>query len=644
MYTPPLGDTCTAALSGGYLPPAGDALQAHLGETLEVVDGGCELACLYADHVASGCLLRTAIAGGRAESAATFVCVVADERVEAAAEVWRPHAIEATTLVARGAAVSISAAVRMVRGPAVAVDRGCDLVRPEWLEVAGEVGVVLTLAADLVDGGCVLDRRHATLTPIETGCVLVALDASAPGLHQVVSLPATTIDGRVITSLIGLRLMASRDSHAVTGSLDLGDPVEWAAISHGDQVRLTLAGRAVSLRVTDRARVREHGGWRYTVSCESPSTWLDAPHAEPLTTAALSGRAATLAATLAGAVPLTWSTLDWNVPADGLPAAGQTPLALLRSLAAAPGAVCTSTWEGGLVVAPEYPRPVPTWPTAAPDLVVREAAEVLSATDDDDWRGGYDSYLLGAAAAGAESSGDLRLDVIDNDDGSKTLRAAAVPWDGSLTLSHRGGPWVQLSLLGDQTRTETETVQIVDGVGRCRYPVQAILARDWLEHELGALTAAADGQLTSATVGDSLVSVSYTTRARVWTILDPHDEEVMVVAETAGAAAGAGVSVLVTRGSGDRRGEDVVDPLLTAEPVARERGRNLIDAASTRRQIVTLTCPFTALHDHGSLVEVREAADGPWRGMLRGQEVALAVGDDGTPTWDTVLTIERESC
>jgi len=641
-YVPPAGDSAWMQLDGGYAPPAGDQVIFVLGDSLVPVEIGCMVSLASVAPVEQACTVLAAIMSAAAEAGCQVSAVIVSAMVDSGCEVLRPHGIESVSLVVRGSSVPITASLSVVRRAGVVVDREIAVHRQEWQRLDSGVDLVLNMAAALVEAGCVVEREHAPLTPVEVGCVLVALDASAPAMHQVVSLPVVTVAGRVLASIAGLSLRASRDAHAITGSLDLGDPVEWAQITHGDQVHLTLAGRTVALRVTDRTRVREHGDWRYTVSVESPSVWLDAPYAEPLTTTTLSGRAATLAATLAGAVPLTWSTLDWTVPADGLPAAGQTPLALLRALAAAPGAVCTSTWEGGIVVAPEYPLPVPTWASAAPDLVVREAAEVLSATDDDDWRGGYDSYLLGAAATGADG-GDLRLEAIDNDDGSKTVRAAAVPWDGTLALSHRGGPWVQLSLVGDQVRTETETVQIVDGVGRCRYPVQALTGTDWLEHELGALTAAADGQLTAATTGDSLVRVSYTTRARVWTIRDPQDEEVMVVAETAVGGTTSAVSVLVTRGSGTRRGEDLVDPLLTDERVARERGRNLIDAHSTRRQLITLTCPFTTLHDHGSLVEVREAADGPWRGMLRGQEVALAVGDDGTPTWETILAVEREA-
>lgn len=641
-YAPPIGNQIRLQWLAGYVGPGGNALQLGFGLPLTEVGAGLEIPAPYASGIDGGCIIRSAIVEGMVGAAVELATRIFESELDLGVEIYRPHAIESTCLIVRGATSPLTAACLIVRGPGYQVERSCEIVRQEMLQIDSGLVVLRTLAAALVEASCLIDARHAALTPVETGLVLVTLDASAPGLHQVIDLPVVTVGGRILTSIVGLQLSANRDQHAITGSLELSDRAEWAALAEGDALSCTLAGRAVLLRVFDRKRNRTHGDWRHTIELQSPSAWLDAPWAEPLTAATLSGRASTVAASLAGSIPLSWQTVDWTIPADGLPAAGQTPLALLRTLAAAAGAVLCSTWEGELLVAPEYPLPVTAWPTTLPAVLIREADEVLAADDDDDWRGGHNAILVATSSANAQT-GDIRLEAIDNDDGSKTVRAAAVPWDASIRLSHRGGSWVQLALAGDQWREETETVQIVDGQGRTRQPCHQVLASDWLEHELGALAASEDGLITSATAGDSLLAITYRTLARCWTLRDQRQEEVMVVAETDDQAAGAGISVLVTRGAGDRRGADVVDPLLTDVAVARERGRNLIDAGSTRRQIVTLTCPFAELLDHGALVEVREAADGPWRGLLRGQSISLAVADDGAPTWDTVLTIEREA-
>lgn len=652
-YTPPSGDNTWLDLSGEYTPPAGDQAAMVLGDEYVAVDGGCVLWLTYAERVDSGFPLVTAIASSEIESLCAVLTSISSGDIDGGALLVRAEMVEGVCQLVRGEARSITAVCSLVRGNAVPVDGGCVFSR-EWL-VEVDTGWLLAVASvsTEIDGGCVLDCSHLDMTPIEVVFSLATLDGSQASALIETGLPTINLTGTVagvqsplvqtgtLGSLISLQLTASRDQYAVTGSMELADAAEYLACEHGADIEFTMAGKTVRLRVTDRRRSRSHGDWRYTIDLQSPAAWLDAPYADPVTDETMSGAASALATQLAaGVAAITWQTVDWTIPSDGLPSAGQTPLSLLRTLAAAPGAVLGSNWDGGLTVAPEYPLPITAWAGATPAIAISEAAEVVGAEDDDEWRGGYNAYLLTTSDPDA-ATGDLRIDTVDNDDGSKTIRAAAVPWNATLSLSHRGGSWVQLALAGDVWREETETVQIVDGEGRTQYPCRQVLATDWLEHELGAITASEDGLITSAATGDSLLSITYRTLARTWTMIDSRDEEVMVVAETGDQAAGAGVSVLVTRGTGDRRGQDVVDALLTSEAVARERGRNLIDAACSRRQFVTLTCPFEGLYEHGTVVEVREAADGPWRGMLRGQSVAIAVADDGTPTGDTVLTIER---
>lgn len=47
------------------------------------------------------------------------------------------------------------------------------------------------------------------------------------------------------------------------------------------------------------------------------------------------------------------------------------------------------------------------------------------------------------------------------------------------------------------------------------------------------------------------------------------------------------IDIFVVRGAGDRRGEDVVDPLVSALPVAIQRGRNELDGLSSAPQTVS---------------------------------------------------------
>jgi len=100
------------------------------------------------------------------------------------------------------------------------------------------------------------------------------------------------------------------------------------------------------------------------------------------------------------------------------------------------------------------------------------------------------------------------------------------------------------------------------------------------------------------------------------------------------------ISIIVERAPADRTGDDLVDPLLTSEPAARERGRNEIDAQSTDRVIQTASGPHRRWVQPGSLVEYH-GRRGTWRGKLT--RCAITLSRDGSSfTADRSLEMERE--
>jgi len=99
---------------------------------------------------------------------------------------------------------------------------------------------------------------------------------------------------------------------------------------------------------------------------------------------------------------------------------------------------------------------------------------------------------------------------------------------GAIVLAHTGHPDTVVTSLGDVTRVETETVEIIEGRGSTRYPVAALLAHTWQHSALGDVTA--DGQtLQAATAGYSLLRITYTTTSIDWRVALARDEEVQFV-------------------------------------------------------------------------------------------------------------------
>lgn len=79
------------------------------------------------------------------------------------------------------------------------------------------------------------------------------------------------------------------------------------------------------------------------------------------------------------------------------------------------------------------------------------------------------------------------------------------------------------------------------------------------------------------------------------------------------------VDIIVLRGAGDKRGPDIVDPLVSEPVVAVERGRNELDTHSVLQQPIQMTTVFRLGVELGQIAEVVDALQGAvWRGKITG--------------------------
>lgn len=79
------------------------------------------------------------------------------------------------------------------------------------------------------------------------------------------------------------------------------------------------------------------------------------------------------------------------------------------------------------------------------------------------------------------------------------------------------------------------------------------------------------------------------------------------------------IDLFVVRYTGDQRGPDIIDALITENAVALERGRNELDATAILQQEVEQTVVFRPNLRLGQLVETVDALQGKvWRGKITG--------------------------
>ncbi|MDR3088559.1 MAG: hypothetical protein LBU39_01920 [Desulfobulbaceae bacterium] len=100
------------------------------------------------------------------------------------------------------------------------------------------------------------------------------------------------------------------------------------------------------------------------------------------------------------------------------------------------------------------------------------------------------------------------------------------------------------------------------------------------------------------------------------------------------------IQVLVTRGAGDKRGQDISDALITSEAVAIERGRNEVDQSFSDRETVTLTSPFLQWLAPGEMVRMID--EGSRLGKIKSWSMDVSRGQAAGYQAAISLTIEQE--
>lgn len=324
-----------------------------------------------------------------------------------------------------------------------------------------------------------------------------------------------------------ISIEAEQDIHWMSCELQTGKQADVLALPREKTFTVAVAGTTFVFRVENQREVKRHGQVEYVVSGLSPAAWLDEPYADPVS-GELTGLASALAAELAGDIILHWQTVDWYIGPGIWFAADESPMALLHKLAAAVGAMVQSCPDGSLQVAAAYPEPVSQWVTSPVAATMLERLSWFDLSPVFEHRPGYNRFLISDQLTTAES---LRLEEEAISETRKEIRGYQTPWEGNFSLWHTGGSWVVIEPMGVEERQVTEVVEVVAGTGQTRYPVYAKGPLQWLQTNLGTVTWAEDGRLKADVEGESLLSITYTTRCLLWLVHNPRNEQLQLVAD-----------------------------------------------------------------------------------------------------------------
>lgn len=106
---------------------------------------------------------------------------------------------------------------------------------------------------------------------------------------------------------------------------------------------------------------------------------------------------------------------------------------------------------------------------------------------------------------------------------------------------------------------------------------------------------------------------------------------------------GKNMLLRVIRGTGDKRADNIIDPLCTSRGVARQRGRNCLDEEGFNKTQYNLDMPYTVLPLPGQVVQVDDASIGEsFKAKVAGWSLKVTAQTDSSPvSVDVAMTLER---
>lgn len=345
-------------------------------------------------------------------------------------------------------------------------------------------------------------------------------------LQAVANTPELVWNGQTVR-IVQATLSCDEDSPVWIAQVEVAELADFAAIAIGDAITLALGLETFVLVVDGKTLSREsEAEQRCELTAASKAALLEAPFAGTMRfyrPEAVSARVAVEA--LVG--PVSWLLPDWIVPAGRLMLEGVTPLSAARNLVGAIGGIVESNPDSSLVCRRRHPVSIPQYGTAAVAHSLFDS-DVLSARAQVAPSRGYNRVTIANEDGAAGGSADQLEYMSDASDANRGTVRAYLAANRPVLLAHTGHAATTVESLGEVTRSETETVEFVEGRASVRYPVTAILDAIWRHTDLGAV--AADGRnLVAATAGYSLLAVTYTTTSLNWRVALTLDEEVQFV-------------------------------------------------------------------------------------------------------------------
>jgi len=353
-------------------------------------------------------------------------------------------------------------------------------------------------------------------------------------------------DGVEHTSISNINIEQDRSQYCMAGDLQLYDEAEFLAYKkYSSEIKVTVDGWVCNLMPEVPRESRQPGITTYVVPFASRTKLLDSPHSR-LAGGELTGMASAIVAALAAPFTVDWQLVDWLIPPGRLSVnEGDPAITPIRRIVESVGGVIQTSPSGVLVCEPEYPVSVNNWDSATPSYYLTDQDDFFQVDSSPELRLGYNIFQISDQQLSAAGES---LETITITPTKSEVRVYQVPWDSSckINLQHSGDP-SRVTVVAEGVRQETvaserqqnsvpvEQLEIVAGAGRTSKPFYVLNSYDYRAADLGVVTVAEDGTVTTEKAENSLLHLSYQTKYWSFTVTDYTTEDVQFFPEVVDA-------------------------------------------------------------------------------------------------------------
>jgi len=339
-----------------------------------------------------------------------------------------------------------------------------------------------------------------------------------------------TIDGKRV-QVMSIDWDYNIDSYCASFRVTLAHEEEWAVAEDRQPVITHINGvdhHTVVVSKSDTKTVRETV---YSIEARSPSVLLDFPFASAVPdTFVVTGTASQIVSALAA---LEGLTITWHMDSDppltdeDVLVIGDSPLGGIRNIVNELGGRVNSYPDGSIHAVKRHPVDSDKYDDATTLHELTTGLDYIVLSTNTDKRSGFNKFTLSSDKS--DTGYGLKSDSVST--GRIDIRATKVPWSSAyVELWTSDLSSVTILPKGVQNVSVTEEIEIKGGVGQVEEPFYGGLTWSYAGRTpLGTIEVTEDGRVTTATAGDTIVSVTYTTRHWLWETSDTDSEKVQFI-------------------------------------------------------------------------------------------------------------------